>query len=106
MHVELARESIVIKCSLQASIMTGNYEFYYASGLLCKILGREVPADIKPDALGELVQKLLASYEPTDGREVHLKQMLRYYHPNVDRYDDQMAQLLKMGLEEPHMWVR
>lgn len=106
MHVELARESIVIKCSLQASVMTGNYEFYYASGLLGKILEREIPPDIKPDALGTLVQELLASYEPTDGREVHLKHMLRYYHPNVDRYDKQMAELLQMGLNEQRMWVR
>ena len=33
----IARQSVVIKCNLQASIMMGNYEFYYAAGLLYKL---------------------------------------------------------------------
>lgn len=86
--------------------MTGNYEFYYASGLLCRLMNRAVTADIRPEALHTLVQELLAEFSPADGHEKHLAHMLRYYHPDQDRYDGQMAQLLQMGLQEAHMWER
>ena len=51
MHVALTRQSVVIKCNLEASIMTGNYELYYAAGLLGKLMNREIPEDIQPEAL-------------------------------------------------------
>lgn len=106
MHVELTRQSVVIKCSLEASVMTGNYEFYYAAGILCRLMNREVAADIRPEALQTLVQGLLPEFSPADGQEKHLAHMLKYYHPDLDRYDSQMEQLLKMGLQELHMWER
>lgn len=106
MHVELTRQSVVIKCNLEASVMTGNYEFYYASGVLCKLMNREVTAEIRPEALQTLVQELLSEFSPTDGHEKHLAHMLKYYHPDPKRYDEQMARLLQMGLKEQHMWER
>ena len=30
----IARQSVIIKCNMQKSILTGNYEFYYAAGLI------------------------------------------------------------------------
>ena len=33
----LAKQSVDIKCKIQASIMMGNYEFYYAAGRFCEI---------------------------------------------------------------------
>ena len=106
MHVELTRQSIVIKCNLEASIMTGNYELYYAAGLLGKLMNREIPADIQPEELHDLVHGWLEEFTPADGHEKHLAHMLKYYHPDPDRYDEQMAQLLQMGLHEQHMWER
>ncbi len=100
MHIELARQSVIIKCNLEASIMTGNYEMYYAAGLLGRITCREIPPDIRPAALHDLVHGWLDDFSPADGRERHLAQMLRYYHPD-ERYDEQMARLLQMGLAEP-----
>lgn len=106
MHVELTRQSVVIKCNLEASIMTGNYEFYYAGGILCKLTDREVAADIRPEALHELVSESLETFSPADGHQKHLAHMLKYYHPDPERYDEQMAELLQMGLQEQHMWER
>ena len=44
----IARQSVIIKCNMQKSILTGNYEFYYAAGLIAKLSGVEIPEDIKP----------------------------------------------------------
>ena len=49
----------------------------------------------------------IRSYDQSaNGHEKHLVHMLKYYHPDPDRYDDQMKQLLQMGLHEQHMWER
>lgn len=106
MHVELTRQSVVIKCNLEASIMTGNYELYYAAGLLGKLMHREIQADIRPVELHDLVHEWLDSFAPADGHEEHLAHMLMYYHPDPERYNEQMAKLLQMGLHEEHMWER
>ena len=106
MHVELARQSVIIKCNLQASVMTGNYEMYYAAGLLAQLCGKEAAADIRPDALHDLVHEWIADFTPSNGQEEHLVKMLKFYHPDPDRYDEQMAQLYSMGLQESHMWVQ
>lgn len=39
----IARQSVIIKCNMQKSILTGNYEFYYAAGLIAKLSGVEIP---------------------------------------------------------------
>lgn len=106
MHIELTRQSVVIKCNLEASIMTGNYEMYYAAGLIAQLTNREIAADIQPEALHDLVHGWIDSYAPANGQEKHLVHMLKYYHPDPERYDDQMKQLLQMGLHEQHMWER
>ena len=33
----IARQSVIIKCNMQASVLLGNYEFYYLAGLMKKI---------------------------------------------------------------------
>lgn len=86
--------------------MTGNYEMYYAAGLLAQLMHREIAADIRPEALHDLVHGWIESFTSADGHEEHLVHMLKYYHPDPDRYDAQMAELLQMGLHEQHMWER
>ncbi len=86
--------------------MTGNYEMYYAAGLLAQLTNHEIAADIQPEALHDLVHGWIDGFTPANGHEKHLAHMLKYYHPDPDRYDDQMAQLLQMGMQEQHMWER
>jgi hypothetical protein len=105
MHIELTRESIIIKCNLEASIMTGNYEFYYTGGILCQLMGKQVEPDIKPEELRAKVMEWLPDFEPKNGQEKHMAHMLKYYHPD-ERYDDQMAELLQMGQKEENLWTK
>jgi hypothetical protein len=90
---------------MEASIMTGNYEYYYAAGILCQRMGKQIDPGIQPEAMHELVEGLLPEFTPADGQEKHMAHMLKYYHPD-DRYDDQMAELLQMGLKEEHLWEK
>lgn len=41
MVTSIARQSVIIKCNMQKSVLTGNYEFYYAAGLIAKLFGVE-----------------------------------------------------------------
>ena len=53
----IARQSVIIKCNMQKSILTGNYEFYYAAGIIANLSGVEIPEDIKPEELLALLSE-------------------------------------------------
>lgn len=99
----IARQSVVIKCNLHASIMLGNYEFYYAAGLVHKLMGTEAVEVAQPRAMIETVHTLMDQYETEDEREHHLKRMLADYEPE-DVLDEQMQALFWEGLHEERMW--
>jgi hypothetical protein len=103
MVISIARQSVIIKCNLGASIMTGNYEFYYASGLLYRLKNISTDKVLKPEPLGAAIQELTEGYEPEDQKEKHLVKMLRFYKP-VDLFDEQMKELFWMGNKEQYMW--
>lgn len=98
-----ARQSVIIKCKMQASVMLGNYEFYYGAGLFCRLKGIEAAEDIRPDELKKLLEPELAKDSETDEREEYLKKLLRAYNPSKD-YDEQMKELLLWGLKEEKLW--
>ena len=62
MVTSIARQSVIIKCNMQKSVLTGNYEFYYAAGLIAKLSGVEFSEDIKPIELGEFVHQEIEKY--------------------------------------------
>lgn len=99
----IARQSVVIKCNLHASIMLGNYEFYYAAGLVHKLTGTDAGEIAPPQAMIGRVHKLLEEYEPKDEQEQHLKRMLADYEPE-DTLDEQMRELFREGVNESRMW--
>jgi hypothetical protein len=83
--------------------MTGNYEFYYAAGVLHKLKGIE-PADVlEPMGMSKQVHKLIEDFSTEDTREQHLVHMLKYYKP-VSNFDDQMKELFLLGTEEKYIW--
>ncbi len=53
----IARQSVMIKCNMQTSVLTGNYELYYVAGLISKLEGVEVTPDLKPLELLETLQE-------------------------------------------------
>ena len=93
MVTSIARQSIIIKCNMQASVLTGNYEFYYAAGLAARLAGIEVADDILPDELKGLLAERLADCVPKDEKEAYLYGLLLDYR-QTGEYDAQMKELL------------
>ncbi len=105
MELILARQSVVIKCNLCASTLLGNYEFYYAGGLLCRLAGQIPEQSLKPKEFYGFLQPLLDAYETKNKQEAYLARMLKEYEVS-EEYDGQMPKLMQMGLREKNMWER
>ena len=103
MVTSLARQSIIIKCRMQKSVITGSYEYYYAAGLFSKLCGIEIPEEIKPPALTEFLRENGKDAELKDEKEAYLKKILLEYEPH-ETYDEQMKELLLWGKNEEHIW--
>ena len=97
MVTSIARQSVIIKCNMQKSVLTGNYEFYYAAGLIAKLSGVEISDDIKPIELGKLLHQEIEKTEPKD-------EQVKDYKP-TDEYDEQMKELLLWGKGEQYLWT-
>ena len=99
----IARQSVIIKCNMQKSILTGNYEFYYAAGLVAKLSGVEIADDIQPEELQNLLTEKIPGCTAKDEKETYLFQMLMDYRPS-EEYDEQMKELLLWGKGETNLW--
>ena len=99
----IARQSVIIKCNMQKSVLTGNYEYYYAAGLCGRLCGIDIPEDIAPAALRELLADALENAATKDEKEAWLVGMLKDYMPDAT-CDAQTAELFRMGKEEGHLW--
>lgn len=84
--------------------LTGNYEFYYAAGLIAKLSGVEIPEDIKPEELLALLSEQIPMLTPADEKEKYLFGMVADYRPE-DVYDEQMRELLDWGRTEKYLWT-
>ena len=103
MTTSIARQSVIIKCNMQRAYILGNYEFYYAAGLAGKLYGIDIPDEIQPDELAELLAKTLSSVTPNGEQETYLVSILKEYSPEM-RYDEQMRELLLWGKKETCPW--
>ena len=103
MVASIARQSIIIKCKLKESIMLGNYEFYYATGLISKLTGVEFDVELPPKQLYEAVKKAVTDYEPKNKNEAYLLQLFTEFKPD-ETVDEQMKELFRWGLTEQKMW--
>lgn len=103
MVTSIARQSVIIKCSMQASVLTGNYEYYYAAGLAAKLAGLSLEEEIQPKELASFVAENFTDAENEDARARYLFTILKDYSP-TEEYDGQMRELLSMGLYEERVW--
>lgn len=104
MILSIARQSVIIKCNLESSIMTGNYEFYYAAGVMYKLKAvKQVENVLEPMEMSKQIHMLIEGFKTEDTKEQHLVHMLKYYKPVLD-FDDQMKELFLLGAEEKYMW--
>ena len=100
----IARQSVIIKCNMQKSVLTGNYEFYYAPGLAAKLFGLAPEEEIRPKELTEFLAEHLKGREPGEEREAWLLHLLSGYKP-TEEYDGLMKELLLMGETEAYLWT-
>ena len=94
----IARQSVIIKCNMQKSILTGNYEFYYAAKIDALI------SDGKAEELLALLSEKIPTLTPADEKEKYLFGMVADYRPE-DVYDEQMRELLDWGRTEKYLWT-
>lgn len=103
MVTSIARQSVILKCTMQASVLLGNYEFYYGAGLFCKLQGIPVEEEIRPLALREFLMPRLKEAAGADEKETYLIKILTGCKV-TEEYDEQMKELLLWGLKEEQMW--
>lgn len=99
----IARQSVIIKCNMQASVLLGNYEFYYLAGLMKKIYNLDVNEDMQPMELLEAVQSSLDGLTPNGPQEEYLIKLARNFKPD-EKVDDQMKELFRWGATEEKPW--
>lgn len=99
----IARQSIILKCTLQKSVLLGNYEFYYVGGLFKKLFQLDISEEMKPLELSESILGQLERLNPKDEKEDYLIKLVSTYEP-LDSYDDQMKELFRWGAVEPDLW--
>lgn len=103
MTISIARQSIILKCTMQKSVLLGNYEFYYAAGLFKKLFQLEVNEQMQPQELSEYLLGQLEQLTPKDEKEKYLIHMVSTYEP-LENYDEQMRELFRWGANEPDLW--
>lgn len=104
MITSIARQSVIIKCNMQKSVLTGNYEFYYAAGLVEKLFGISVDENSKPEDLKTFLMEQIETLEAGDEKEAYLLDMIKGYRPE-ENYDIEMQELLLWGKKEQYLWT-
>ncbi len=102
----LAKQAVIIKCTLHSGILVSNYECAYAMGLFAQITGASLPDEALPLAEGLTgMLEATGAYQAADEREEQLITMLQGYKPD-ETMDEQIVELLHMGYEEERLWER
>lgn len=103
MVTSIARQSVILKCNMQKSVLLGNYEFYYIAGLLKKLFNVSADADMEPEVLSEYLLSVVDTLSPKDEKEAYLITMVKGYEP-LPEHDEQMRELFAWGEQEPDLW--
>ncbi len=99
----IARQSVIIKCNQQTSVLLGNYEFYYLAGLMKNLFDLDLSEDMPPVKLLEGVQSKLDSLTPKNPQEEYLIKLARNFKPG-ETVDEQMKELFLWGATEEKPW--
>lgn len=99
----IARQSVIIKCNQQTSVLLGNYEFYYLGGLMKKLFSLDLNEDMQPFELLEGVQSKLDELTPNNPQEKYLIKLARNFKPE-ENLDEQMKELFRWGATEENLW--
>jgi hypothetical protein len=103
MVTSIARQSVIIKCNQQASVLLGNYEFYYLAGLTKKLFNFPVTEDMEPEMLFTVIKENISNAAPKDEKEDYLLKLVEFYKP-LPVYDEQTKELFRWGANEDKLW--
>ncbi len=103
MVISIARQSVIIKCTQQTSVLLGNYEFYYLAGLMKKIYNLDLSEDMQPQEMFDAIQESLGSLHSEDVKEAYLIKLVSVFKP-LENFDEQMKELFRWGATEERMW--
>lgn len=99
----LARAAVIIKSKNDTSAILSDYELAYALGILCALGEFQIPEYDNMIQLKEKLMPQINAYETEEPYELHLIQMVKRYLPSGNM-DEQMTELLLMGIHEKNMW--
>ena len=99
----IARQSVIIKCNQQTSVLLGNYEFYYLAGLMKKLFDLDINEEMQPFDLLEKIQSKLSELSPKDDQEAYLIKLVTNFKPS-ENLDEQMKELFRWGETEEKLW--
>ena len=99
----IARQSVIIKCNQQTSVLLGNYEFYYLAGLMKKVFELDLNEEMQPQEMLTEIQANLDMLEPKNEQESYLIKLVSIFKPD-EKVDDQMKELFRWGATEEKMW--
>ena len=99
----IARQSVIIKCNQQASVLLGNYEFYYLAGLMKNIFSLDLNEEMQPNELLESIQGKLDTLTPSNPQEEYLIKLASNFKPD-ENFDEQMKELFRWGATEEKPW--
>lgn len=99
----IARQSVIIKCNMQSSVLLGNYEFYYLAGLMDKLFELDLNEDMQPQMMLDIIHANLEQLSPKDEKEAYLVKLVSVFKVE-DKYDDQMKELFRWGATEEKLW--
>ena len=103
MVTSIARQSVIIKCNQQTSVLLGNYEFYYLAGLMKKLFDFPLTEDMEPEVLLSTIKENIMKANPKDERENYLLKLVEFYKP-LETYDEQTKELFRWGVGEEKLW--
>lgn len=99
----IARQSVIIKCNQQASVLLGNYEFYYLAGLMKKVFELDLNEDMQPLEMISVIHENLDRLSSENEKESYLIKLVSVFKPD-EKLDNQMKELFRWGATEEKMW--
>jgi hypothetical protein len=95
----LAEQSVDHKITNHLSILIGNYEYYYAAGLISQKIDIDPDIISAPEKLDNVIKKGLADFHPEDENTEYLCTLLKKYEMKSAEFDDDMKELFRLGKE-------
>lgn len=93
----VVEQAVDRKIRMQSSVLVGNYEFYYAAGLLSAETDLAADGSSAPAALEQAVKAACSAWNPSDPEGQYLKYLAGRYEAEEREYDDDMKALFEAG---------